>query len=487
MKSLTANFMHYFQLRKFWLAHLGLALTLLLLAKGLFFSPDPGKGLFFAYLPLSLFAGVAAAWVLSDTLSKPFVYLLPGHAAVPRRLLFLLGGALSATLASPFLAFPGLSVLESLSTYGAGTLAGLALFLCGAWLVLGRRLTVLWLVGAQVVLVIVQGLIFWLSRAYDLGPLKLLHSAIVLHPLVSIAACGAFSGLIWLNFSGRRLSAKIRRISLWNAPDFWLQTKPGSQAAHPRRGQLGAIEQLLERFFLSRMAGQAPLSSGRFEWGAIYTNIQLLAPMSRRGKFGFAAIVSAPFWMLLFGYVGDPAGSSSFSTVDIIFLWPFMLGMMVCLPMNSTLLLPAGRSERLKGVLAVSLGIGAAALVFCLALIMVSWALHGLLPDFAKGERVYAYTPVNPMMLFPTMIAVAAWFCSQLLVPHWDMLPKAVLIIALEFALFNSFQVGEAIPLPVFLCLTGLSWVALVALACYCCLEGNLIAKKPGNINQRTM
>lgn len=407
MQVLLANLKHLYQRWYLWPAYAFLGLVLLqpLSDKD---SPDA----FVLVWYVIFLAGILMGATSREVLNRPFVRCLPGHPQVVRRVVFLIGLAVSLGAGALFLRHRATTVWESPATFCAPVCFTMVLYLAGVeWMLipwaakgpLGNILS-----GIAGVAVILVG-----TRLYTR-----LEPMILRYLWGTILGGASIGSAIWLQMGRREWSRQLFSMGL----RFNRATARAKQTAALERWYAGRAGAVAASFFLGRMRGCLDYSVCRYIWGTLYVRFGGLAAWWKWLIVGLAAVViasactelgAAPVFLLV-------------SWIVVPRSWP---------PIHSNLLTPAGRRERFLAILALA---GVVAGIVSLGTVVVSILsvpLARLIPAVKIWDIPVVCRPVPLGMVSVPLIVMPLLATLFVLLPRrWHMVALMATFILIQAA-----------------------------------------------------
>jgi len=426
-------------------------------------SDKPSSGdKFMALVMLEFLIGLCVASLPVEILAKPFSYCLPGHRAVPREFLFWVGMVTSIPGSLMFLAYPRANWWEwAPAICLAAFFAGLALYWIGAGLVFGVRNSSL-IVGF--VWVPLFGVTFFELHAAA-------ERVIVGHPFVVVTLGLSVTIAVWIWLGdpnwARRLcaSGRIFIFDGWNRDKIREHARRRAAAKGDKSGY--NLNPQVERFFLDRMDASRHPGPGRYIWGGLYTTYGLAFS---RWKTTLTSLAFALAALLYLSY-SRPGGT------DILFVMVGIMVMHVRLPVNSSLMISGGRSERFLSALVLAGSITALVTVAFVAVAALSAALAPIMPEITiRGVDLTFHVTSLRLLILPAII-VPIVLALRLVFRQYAALSTLVIFFSVMFffRVGRSERVGGLFNPALLAGLLILSWLVLVFVLRHVCMKQSLV------------
>lgn len=363
MSILTANLKHLYQRRGLWLAYVIFGFFAAMgVGWGALNEPRAGQGQFSVLVALAFVIGLSTAWMQMETLTKPFVFGLPGHRQMVKRFVFSVGIASNLVGCLLFLLYPGVPKGYLPVILLSAFCAGLVFYLAAVWVAFGSGQPLAFIGFLALPIVVGQMLNLHI----------LLERAIVEAPLHVIVLGLIASGVTWLWLGDDKLGRKnCLRPTIGLGAVFdpekvrrFHQTKAGTRRwerlkDHPRPW--------VQTLFLSRMQRQRPFGTTQFVWGSLYTNFAMWVSQWR------TLLLLTVFLSVFLGYIG--------SFMLFVLFVPMMVLVQTRPALYSTLMIAGGRDQRLVSTLVTAIA-GSALIGFVVGLaVLLSIPLTYVLPD----------------------------------------------------------------------------------------------------------
>ncbi len=465
MSILSVNLKHFYQRRSMWLVYLVIGIFAFSFGFGGKLAGVPvGKGHFIVPVVLQFLVGIYAASTPIQTLIKPFSYCLPGHRAVPRKLIFTVG-IVTSLLGS--LVLPGHSrlwwpwALVTCSLF----FAGLIVYLIGAALVFGVRNC-----GAVV------GLGVWLFFGAAFLNLHVTAERLVVeYPIVIVPLGLAGGAAVWIWLGRTDWSRRFCAISRLGMLDVWDHNKMKQYARRQAASKWDKLknhpEPWVERFFLSRMSNCDGLRPGRYIWGGFYTTYAMVLSNWKGTLTGSLILL---MFVLCLSY-WRPEGT------NILFLMAGGMAVNMPLPVHSSMAFPGGRKERFFTSLALTGSIAAANTAVLAVILAVSIGLAPIMPNIPLRDSELSFRAMSPQLLFVPSIIVPIALALRLIIfrsPYSTFASATVVVVLLfSFGFVSSGRFAGPINPALLAGLLILGWLALVLVLRHVCTRRSLVGQ----------
>lgn len=473
MSTFVANLKTYVQCPGIWIWHIvGVIFSVAAIVIPLR-HPVAGGGYFGGFVMITMWIGLIASSMYKGIMTKPLSFCLPGHRAVSTRVLFSTGAAASALFALTFLAYPGISAAETLLALGSAFAAGMAFFAFGVLALMALSNTgVLW------ISLFATGVI-----AFDhlLADFRIaVERAVIGRPLESIVVSALFVFAAWRTFRSRRLARKMCGANFLGAYSLW---NSATVASFERRNRVEKLRRkpnvltgVLEHFFIARMNHRTPLSGSRYIWGTLYTIAGHSFPVTVTNILLPAFVLALA--TIILGYADPSSVEPSITKANMVLFAPVMvMGASLRLDLFSTLLLPAGRKERLGGFFAVGIASAAAALILGYAISGFSLAVDHLAHEVTLRGETYTYIPITPKAFFLFFPALPVLLAAHFIFPRYYFVP-AIIVSVFTFIIFMNTVEGFLTMAPAGIAIVNLVfWLPYVAIARHYCYFWDLASK----------
>lgn len=464
MSILSANLKHLYQRPGLCAAYFFIVPLVVVSVVLPFLDPSPGQGKFMGLVMLEFLIGMLVSSLQVEILTKPFSFCLPGHRALPRKLVFWTGVITSIPGSLVFLAYPfPLGWEQAPEICGSAFCASLIFYWLGAAPLFG-------VMNSNAITgwhwLPIFGIMF-----FDLHVIA--ERVIVTQPSVVIFIGLSSSVAVWIwlgNPSWARRLCAVSRIFIF---DTW---NPKKLQEHARRRQAAKLERSrvnpwVERFFLGRMKKCHHPGSGRYIWGELYTTYGKTLSRWREIVTPFLFIVA----MMLFFSYSRPSGTNIFF---------FMVGLFVAhmrLPIYSCMTISGGRNERFITSIALA---GTYSLLVTAALTAISFlsvALALIMPVFTfRGvELTFHVTSLRllivPSVIIPIVLAIRLLTNSKLFTTF-----VAITLFCVLSIVSGTNAPGKFYKLfnPVLLtCLLISGWLVLVLVLRHVCMKRSFVGQ----------
>jgi hypothetical protein len=471
MRTLAANLKTLYQCPAMWFWHLvGVVFLIDGVVKPVV-EPVAGQGEFMKFLILSYWAGMATASLMKETLGKPVTFCLPGHQRALRGTIFAVGGAQALLLAPIVLAYPGLDLTTRL--------AGMASVGCLTATIYLLSVSATFLMSNAAAFWGVPAIFLGLSRQVFTGVRSAIEDGVIFHPWIHAAVLIPVALLTWHRLGRRTLARRecgttfLALQYLWNRPVLERYNRELKIRQLERRSK--KLWGFMERRFLGRVRRLPAYSSKRYLAGSRYVLLGGALPTSP--AFVLIGTLVTVIFLVILGFAVPSEDPATLSRANFLYLLPAIVGIMVQIPLYSTLLLPVDRRARFRTCVAVGVRGAALLLLLSAALFAISLAVATLLPEITLSGDRFVYVPMDPELLLAPLIVLPFLFTCQLGFPRGPQIPQTViLVIAVGFAAAAPGVFGKAL-LPVLGVLTALSWWCFVGPLHHFCYHRDLALK----------
>ena len=471
MRALAANLKMFYQCPTLWFWHaIGLAFIIAGVVEPLG-EPVAGQGDFMKFVIVSFWAGLVTASMMKETLGKPLTFCLPRHQRKVRSVIFGVGAAQGLLLSLIVLGYPGLD--------GVATAAGMVSVACLAMTV--------YLLSAAAVFLISNAAAFWgvpvlflgLFRSVFVGVRVAIEDAALFHPLENGVVLLPLALLVAYRLGSRGLARTECGSTFMPVQYFW--NRPTMERYNRERRirklnrQSRSLWRWIESRFLARMKRLPAYSGRRFTVGSRYVHFGATLPLSPTlvlmVTLGVVALVAS------LGFVTTSGRFEGFSRANLLYVVPSILGIIVAIPLYSTLLVPAGRREKYRTCLVVGARGAVFALLVSVALYAVSRAIGILLPEVTLSGRTLAYLPMDPEPILAPLLVLPPLYACQIGFPKRPQIPQTVILVGAVLVAMVAPGALRGALLPVLAVLTALSWWCFVGPLHHFCYHRDLALK----------
>ncbi len=467
MTPLTVNLKILYQRKMIW------AWYLIILAQAPHFLAD---GTPMAILLVSLLAGIMVSSLVCDLMKRPQTFCLPGHQAIPAKLLLTIGFILNAILALVFIRTPDLSSgMTALLVVAVGS-TGLMCYLFSSLLIYYTGQMPKWtgLLWAMLFLFIFT------------GGYKYCYTVIVKFPapvlFVSLIANYFCLCLIARPDHHRRLCNSDFTGIFDNALSPSGQRKAIARALE-KKTNYGQNPNWLEKITMAQLKNAASFR-WKATWGELYVNFDKANAIGR-----WQSSLILPLIALVYGYaLGDlQVGAERLRTVtDTIYIMPVLFVLFCQLPTHPTLLTPTGRKEKFRASLSTAVAV---TLILTLAMAIMVGAFNLIapyMPDIsspvnmiagdATADNARTFTPpmLSHIVILPALIPMG--FIPAILFGNkksiFIMVGPMVFFMTIVFFFIWQFMEGNMI-VPILIAVT--LWLLFIAILQRHCKKGNLV------------
>ena len=471
MRALAANLKTLYQCPALWFWHV---IGVIFIIDGVLqplSEPVAGQGEFMKFLILSFWAGMVTASMMKETLGKPLTFCLPGHQRKVRSAIFGVGAAQSLLYSLIVLAYPELDPATRLAGMVSVAFLGMTTYLLSvSAMFLVRNAAAFW--G-------VPGVFLGLSQHVFTGVRVTIEDAAIFHPWANAIVLAPVALLTWYRLGSRSVARGECGSTFMPMQYLW------NRAALERYGRERRIKQLerhsrrlwrrIEGRFLARMSRLPAYSAKRHTVGSGYVQLGETLPLSPAlvllGTLAVVALVA------VLGFTAPPVSHEVFSRANFLYIVPCIVGLMVPIPLYSTLLVPAGRQARYRTCLVIGARGAGVVLLVSAALYAVSVTMGALLPEVTLSGTTFIYLPMDPeLVLFP-LLALPLLYACRIGFPRKPQIPQTVILLAaagFAVAVPGVFQGGLLTVLAV---LIPLSWSCFVGPLHHFCYHRDLALK----------
>jgi hypothetical protein len=420
MSILTANLKHLYQRRALWLIYLVFGFFVWISVYVSVFDteePEEGAGKFIGLMALEFLAGLVAAVMQMEILTKSFAFCLPGHRLMVRKFIFLIAVVTNLAGSLLFLFYPGLSPAERALVLCSAFCAGMVFYVAGVWLAFGTKQPLAFL-GFMV-------FAMFFSKLVDLH--RLLESAIVHNPVVVVLLgllCGA---ALWIRL-GRPDLARRSCLRPWIGFESFNYQKvrdTRSRFSAERWKKLkGHPRPWVESLFLGCIERCRRWSMAQYAWGSLYSSFGLLLSCWPK------VLLLVLFWALFLGYTGPR-------------MWTLLVFVPMALVWNakpavfSSMLAVGGRKERFYSTLMTAVAASVLLVLLVVIVIAVSALVSSYIPDINYRALTLSYQTVTAKCLYVPLI-----FLPVAGILHLVFYRKPVLMIVVSIAIAYLVVMG---------------------------------------------
>lgn len=470
MGVLKANLRHLYQHRGLWLYYYLCAWFAYCAAQ---IGRDNAHLIWMWCMLINFIAGLALGTLQREVLSKPFVYCLPGHRPVPRRIVGAVGVVLNMALCWLILIHPDVSALEVPLIMAAAFSLGLAVYLLGARSMFTLSDRVAPYLAVQIIF---MGLLFVKGPALD----DLIVAGPEFVMAFALAACVGFWVNLRMSIDARGFCGKhVQGLSDFSRASIRRnrQVRRAAHAAGP------AVPARVEGAFFDRIGAFRPLSAARCVWADLYIAFAML--LSRWKRVLPACLLAVLVWSYVAGKVGSEgadrflskfpilSGLIVFQMVALVSLPPTFL---IPVPVFSNMLLARGRRERCNAMICIGI-----ALALCVSLVLafvtgctvlLQWVAPGA---FGSLTRLFGGLGIVVFVASP-FVLVPLGLIARLLARHLGMTIIYVfgfcIVVQIPLARYWFAPMGVPLLLAASLC----CWIALIITARRICANRSLVA-----------
>lgn len=379
MRLVCANLRQFYQRWAVLLLYGAVGIVICCLIADQLFDQKTRPGEYAGLLIPGVILGVLTAVMQMEVLSKPFSFCLPGHHAVVRRLVLLLGLVECLVFSLPFLRYPGL--FDRSPTWGW-------LVLCSAFCV--NLLVYMACIAIGFTVRIATVLVSLLPAIVVLAPMIGLDAAIecsiIQSPLAIIPLTGVMAAVGWW-WLGRPAWFRRRSGQYW--PELW-GLGNGSQTQRCQQVRWRSSRNLnptVDRFLLNAIAARGLSDLSKHIWGALYPTCALIIPQWRGQVF---VVVFGTLW----------AGYQPSAAHFVMGVVPMILAGFSVSHSPSLQLVPVGRRERLAVALVLMLAFGVASVLVVGMAVAWTYLLAAVVPTVEAKGIVLTLQPIPPTTLW---------------------------------------------------------------------------------------
>lgn len=458
----TANLKHLYQRRAlwFWYAFIGFAFGFPMVTFALFTEPRAGTGRFCFFLAVSAAAGLLAASLQKEILSRPFSHVLPRHWTIPRPFILLVGVVLNALLGLLFLNYPGLTLGQALLAAASAAAFGMSTYLLAALLTLSHPRLALFF-----------GFLFiplYAAVFFDIH--VALEHCIVSLPFVGILLCALALTLGWSRLADTRTfrescgEVHVSILDSWNwqrAKEIQRRVAAEKLAKSDRNRDLPPSNRLADL-----IRKHVPAGTPMHVCSALYEAL---------GHFSLKTALAFSLWILLWLIALAYIPFRQTSMTSFVFLCTHIAGVHMRFPATFRLFLPLGRHERFLASLAVVACVTAFFTAAAVLLVACFHALDPVMPDIVlKGLPFTFRAPgIRSIVLIPVVVPLG--FLIQLFLPDnlLKMLPFMAFMILWQLTVFKLLTLAPALTALIVLA----TWIAFPLLLHHHCTRRSLLRR----------
>lgn len=464
MSTLSHNLKHLYQRRSLWPVYGFFALIIYASVAIPLCRPRADEGYFIGLIALQFLVGLCTTSLAIEVLTKPFSYCLPGHQAVSRKFILLVGVATSFLGSVLFITYPRLYVWERPLVICSASCAGLTTYCLAVILSFVVRNP-----GSIVAFI---SLPFLTCLFFDLH--VTVELAVTKAPLVVISVGFINSAIVWIWIGDSNLvrqycaSSRIVLFDLWNQERF---LKHATKQALQRDKFSKHPQPWVEQLFLGRINSFDYQTPGRYIWGALYTSFAMgLSQWNRHLRIFMWPLALA----LLLSYTGARATSLLF----------FIAGAMVMnmpLPAYPRMIICVGRKERFYASIVLVASFTLLALAVMAILAILSITIAPIMPDMTIRSEHLTFHATSPRLLIIPAILIPISLTLRLFISKepFSIFLTMILTIAVMFVWFIYLSERfDALFGPILLAsLLILSWLILVIVLRHICMKRSLVGQ----------
>ncbi len=451
MRTTIANLKHLYQCQAFWAFYLAFAVFTWPLADVL----ERGSPLVWFHLLMSnLMAGLGFGLLQQEILSRPFVYCLPGHRPIPRRLIFGFGVVVNLVL-SLFIV-----VRRDLSSYNVPVIMA-AVFSFGLtwYLLVAAFFCTVRERHAYALAVLPVFPVIFAAKSVD----DLVLRMPALFVFIGIITCGG----TWTYLRGDRLA---RRHAGRPTNHF---SGLGQAARRTSRHTVSASSSLTPRwvqtFFYARIGAYSTFSAARYICADLYVAFAALLSWWKR-----ILLMCLPAALVLAFMAGkvSPAGTDNFSLkfpavsgiilLQVVVLVSLMPTFQMPIPVFSTMLLTRGRRERFTAM--ISIAVAMALFISCLLIfVTVCTSLLQLIAPgtFGSLTRLFGGLLTVGFVAAPFAL-VPLGLAARLIAKYRDVTIVRILALCIFILILTVRYWFAWIGVPLLVAAAACSWMALL-------------------------
>jgi len=457
----TANLKHLYQRRALWFWYALIGFMLFPLVELLFDPRMDAKGVYSFFLLPSLIAGLLAASLQKEILSRPFSHVLPGHRRIPRRFILIVGVVVNALIGLSFLNYPGLTDQQSNLAVISAAAVGMTLYLFATLLTFSYARSQQ-LIGFPALLFIIAAVLFDIDVA--------LEYCIVFHPFAGMLLCALVSAVAWKRLGNRNAFRRIcgeEHVTIFNAWNWKKVQGIKTRAAARKLAERDRVRDLSPSDrFTETMRRYAFSGTARNVFGSLY---EVLGRLPATTTLLRCLLCLPLFVLMIYATSGAP------TLVFMLFTIPHIIGLQMKFPATFVLFLPFGRRERSLASLGVVAVITALVTAAALILVALSHALSPIMPEIVLKGHTYTFTAISIRPVFLVTIVVPLGFLIQIFFPDnfLKMLPFMAFIL-----LWPWTRMTFAAPDPLFMVASIIAtWTAFTLLLHHHCTRRSLLRR----------
>lgn len=473
MNPYVANLKTWYQCRPLWLWHiLGAVICVPTIIRAVV-RADEGMGFSFGILLVTFWLGTIVAFLAKDIQIKPFSFCLPGHGAVTREVIFIVGVGASAICSLVFLAYPTATTGETLAAMWSALTLGLIAYFAGLFvtIVLNRISFLPTMIALLLTVSFHDEVTVNFRIAAERTALGLPVATGLLALLVVTIA--------WLTLGARRTARRLCGESYLppysglNVSTLMAYEREVKHKQFKRSSD--GVMKILERFFISRMGKRSRRGGHNHFWGTLYCVTGSSLPVA---SINFFLLIFALLSLtVVLGYDHPERFPPGVSMAN-------MLMFAVCIGIGGLqiiaptgILLPVSRKSRFTGLLFAAFAYTIGAALFAALLIVVSGVVDRFAHNVVIAGRSFTYSPVIPKTLFFFLPMLPVLHAAQILIPRYYIIPLAIIALVYQIvflAVVEEFLQMTALSVAV---LYVVSWSPFVLLAHYYCYSRDVILK----------
>lgn len=422
MRVLMANLKHLYQRQDFWTVYTFIGLLLWPLSGS--DSQDAHASLWL----LAVLTGAVVGGISRGVINKPFARCLPGHWTAVRRTTFLVASAVGIVVGILFMRNAGIGIWRSPVVFCAAASVGMTFCL-----LMGALLLTPWKMKSPA-----AGILFCLAGvmiAMVAGSRVLYVPGwmVLKYPLSVVVGGVTIGAVLWVRMGRREWERRLFSLALcFGASAERRKLYGGLERRFARGARASAVT---ESLLLGWMEACPNGSAARYVWGTLYVAFGVVAPWWKCLAVAFAILA------LMAGYMGEMA-----VVIFILISW-LVSGFPSWPPLHSTILVPAGRRERLLASMTLGVATAGILIVWVVVAVVVSTSLSRLIPEIELWNTPFAYSQVSIANVCVPLIVVPFHAALRVLYPwrRWyeiDIIyPIAVLLLIVICALLLALSV----------------------------------------------